>query len=215
MYLSICGNISVIRGWKESITSFSYNRRLNLYEVWHKKETNPVARELRVGGERQTDGYRTCSDLSQCYRLSAIALISTSGRIFKYRRVLILGRKMLDFKLNKELTSSFLLNWRNQRRKRFNYWLNLGVKIACLVHACLNSTNDFWKSEKAWKMMIAQDVHAQFYRWQHWKSARCCLKDRRLGVGAVAEGVRLDRESVRLILEEDLNRRVVCAKMVP
>jgi hypothetical protein len=38
------------------------------YEVRHKKETNPIAWEPRVGGERQTDGYRTCSDLSQCYK---------------------------------------------------------------------------------------------------------------------------------------------------
>jgi len=121
---------------------------------------------------------------------------------------------MSDFKVNKELTSSFLLNWRNQRRKRFNYWLNLGVKIACLVHACLNSTNDFWKSEKAWKMMIALDVHAQFYRWQHWKSARCYLKDRRFCVGAVAEEVSWERETFRRILKEELNMRIVCAKIV-
>ena len=33
-----------------------------------KNETNPIAQEPRVGGERQTDGYRTCSDLSQCYK---------------------------------------------------------------------------------------------------------------------------------------------------
>jgi len=31
-------------------------------------ETNPTAREPRVGGERQTDSYRTCSDLSQHYK---------------------------------------------------------------------------------------------------------------------------------------------------
>ena len=37
--------------------------------IRHKKnETNPIAQEPRVGGERQTDGYRTCSDLSQCYK---------------------------------------------------------------------------------------------------------------------------------------------------
>jgi hypothetical protein len=35
------------------------------YEVRHKKnETNPIAWELRVGGERQRDGYRACSNLS-------------------------------------------------------------------------------------------------------------------------------------------------------
>ena len=31
-----------------------------------KNQTNPTAREPKVGGERQTDAYRTCSDLSQC-----------------------------------------------------------------------------------------------------------------------------------------------------
>jgi len=33
-----------------------------------KHETNPIAREPKVGGERQTDGYREYSDLSQCYK---------------------------------------------------------------------------------------------------------------------------------------------------
>jgi len=51
-----------------------------------------------VGGERQTDGYRTCSDCHGVTRLSSIASLSTSGRIVKYRRVLILGRKMSDCK---------------------------------------------------------------------------------------------------------------------
>ena len=36
------------------------------YMVRHNKnETNPIAREPRVGGERQAHGYRTCSD---CYK---------------------------------------------------------------------------------------------------------------------------------------------------
>ena len=39
-------------------------------------------------------------------------------------------------------------------------------------------------------------------------------KDRRLGVQVVAEEVYLDRESVRRILREELNMRMVCAKMV-
>jgi hypothetical protein len=36
-----------------------------------------------------------------------------------------------------------------------------------------------------------------------------------LGVPAVAEEVNLDRGSVRRILREELNMRIVCAKMVP
>jgi len=67
--------------------------------VQHEKDkTNPTAWEPRVGGERQTDGYRTCSDLSQCYKAQLNRLLSTSGRIFKYRHVLILGWKMSDCK---------------------------------------------------------------------------------------------------------------------
>jgi len=47
------------------LTKKKLRKKLRLYEVRHKKnETNPIAREPRVGGERQTDGYRTCSDLS-------------------------------------------------------------------------------------------------------------------------------------------------------
>jgi len=38
-------------------------------KVRHKEnETNPIAQEPRVEGERQTDSYRTCSNLSQCYK---------------------------------------------------------------------------------------------------------------------------------------------------
>ena len=153
------------------------------------------------GRDKQTavEHVLTCHSVT---RPSAIALLSTSGRIFKYSRVLILGRKMSDCKVNNELKTSFLLNGRIQGRKRFNYWLKLGVKIACLVHACLNSKNGSRKAEKVWKMMIGQAVHAQLYRWQHWKRATCDLKDGRLGVGAVAEGVSFDRESVRRILRE-------------
>jgi hypothetical protein len=36
-----------------------------MFEVRHKKnETNPIAWEPRVGGERQRDGYTACSNLS-------------------------------------------------------------------------------------------------------------------------------------------------------
>jgi len=80
----------------------------------------------------------TCHSVTS---LSLIALLSTSGRIFIHRHVLILSRKISDCKVNNELTSSFLLNWRNLWQKLFNYWLRLTVKIACLVHRCLNGTN--------------------------------------------------------------------------
>ena len=40
-------------------------------------------------------------------------------------------------------------------------------------------------------------------------------KERRLGVRAMAELVNCDRDSVRRILTDELNMKMVCAKMVP
>ena len=79
-----------------------------------------------------------------------------------------------------------MLNWRNPRRKHFNYRLRLTVKTACLVHTCLNGTNNFWKAEEAWKMTIAQAVHTHThthscYQWHHWKSAKCDSKRPKVG----------------------------------
>jgi hypothetical protein len=63
----------------------------SLYEVWHtqKKKTN----QEWEGRDKQTaiEHVLACHSVT---RLSSIALLSTSGRIFKYRLVLILGRKM-------------------------------------------------------------------------------------------------------------------------
>jgi hypothetical protein len=122
-------------------------------------------------------------------------------------------RKCRTAKVNNELTSSFLLNWRNSRRKLFNYWLRLTVKIACLVLACLNGTNIFRKAEKdddrpgRPRTAVTGDniQKVQDVTWKDW----------RLGVRAVAEEVNLDRESVRRILRQELNMRKICAKMDP
>ena len=51
------------------IECFKYH--VDLPFIWSdtkKNETNPVARNQEWDGERQTDGYRICSDLSQCYK---------------------------------------------------------------------------------------------------------------------------------------------------
>jgi len=122
-------------------------------------------------------------------------------------------RKCRTAKVN-ELTSSYLLNWRNPWRKLSNYWLRLMVKIACLMHVCLNGTNDFWKAEEAWKMMIAQAIHTQLLPTTTLKKCEMVRNEWRLGVRAVAEEVNLDRKSVWQILREELNMRKVCAKMV-
>jgi hypothetical protein len=67
--------------WSENVTDGDYSERLGVdgriilelsyvYVVRHKKKnkSSPIAREPKVGGEKQTDGYRKCSDLSQCYK---------------------------------------------------------------------------------------------------------------------------------------------------
>ena len=95
-----------------------------------------------MGRERQTDGYITCS----CYRahldrftrykwtqtaiehvltchsvkgLSSIALLGTSGRIFKYGRVLILGRKMSDCKNEQGDNIKFLVKLKKSAKETF------------------------------------------------------------------------------------------------
>jgi hypothetical protein len=87
----------------------------------------------------------TCHSVS---RLSSIALLNTSGCIFKYRHVLILGWKMLDCK-SERVNIKFLVKLKKSATELSSYGLRLMVKIACLVHACLSGTNDFRKAEKA------------------------------------------------------------------
>jgi hypothetical protein len=81
-----------------------------------KKRPGPIAREPRVGGERQTDGYRTCSDLS-----ARSLLLSTSGRIFKYRCVLLLGRKMSDCKSEQRVNIKFLVKLKKSATETFHF----------------------------------------------------------------------------------------------
>jgi hypothetical protein len=54
--------------WVGHATRMGQMRNANTRSDTKKNKTSPIAREPRVGGERQTDGYRTCSDLSQCYK---------------------------------------------------------------------------------------------------------------------------------------------------
>jgi len=149
-----------------------------------------------VGGERQAAIERvlTCHSVT---RLSSITLHSTSGHIFKYRRVLILGQKMSDckservnikflVKLKKSVTETFQLLTEaygedcmsNARvfewHKRFSEGRESLKDDDRLGHACTAVTND--NIEKV------RDV---------------IQKDRRLGVRAVTEEVILNRESVQ------------------
>jgi len=57
----------------------------------------------------------TCHSVT---RLSSIALLSTSGHIFKYRLVLILSRKMLDCK-SERVNIKFLVKLKKSATKTF------------------------------------------------------------------------------------------------
>jgi len=85
-----------------------------------------------------------------CHRvtkLSSITLLRTSGRIFKYRCVLILGRKMSDCK-SEQLNIKFLVKLKKFGMETSQLLTGLTVKITCLMHVCLNDANDFRKAEK-------------------------------------------------------------------
>ena len=134
------------------------------YMVRHKKdETNPIARETRVGGgetnKRLLNMFWTFTVLQGSVRSLYSVQVDPSSNIGVF---LSLAGKCRTTKVNKELTSSFLLNWRNPRRKLFNYWLKLTVKIACFVHACLNDTNDIRKAEKA---LFEVQGHIDCFLW--------------------------------------------------
>ena len=121
-----------------------------------KDETNPTARELRVGGERQTDGYT---------RLSSIVLPITSGRIFKYRRVLILGPKMLDCKSEQRFNIKFLaklkksatetFQFQKQKLRRSSKGLTEHDLLNCFeywqhrMRLCVNSEGNYFEGDRS------------------------------------------------------------------
>jgi len=93
---------------------------LLIYEVQHKKNRDqPYSSGTKVGGERQAavEHVPTCHSVT---RLTLITLLITSGHIFKYRPVHILGQNMSDckservnikflVKLKKSVTETFQL----------------------------------------------------------------------------------------------------------
>jgi len=63
-----------------------------------------------------TEHVPTCHSIT---RLSLIALLSTSGRIFKYRHVLILGQKMPDCKSEQRVNIKFLVQLKKSATETF------------------------------------------------------------------------------------------------
>jgi len=72
----------------------------------------------------------TCHSVT---RLSSIALLSTSGRIFKYRCVLILGRKMSDCK-SERVNIKFLVKLKKSAKETFKL-LTEAYGEDCMSHA--------------------------------------------------------------------------------
>ena len=96
--------------------------RIYVYEVRHthkQKETNPiVGKQEWEGRDKQTaiEHVLTCRSVT---RLSSIALLSTSGRIFKYMRVLILGGKMSECKSDQRVNIKFLVKLKKSATEAF------------------------------------------------------------------------------------------------
>jgi hypothetical protein len=63
-----------------------------------KNETNPIALEPRVGGRNKYTAMEHDLSCHSVTSFSSIVSLSTSSRIFKYRRVFTLGQKMSDCK---------------------------------------------------------------------------------------------------------------------
>ena len=159
--------------------------------------TNPIAREPRVGvRDKQTaiEHVLTCHSVT---RLSSIALHSTSGRIFKYRRVLILGRKMSDCQSEQRVNIKFLVKLKKSATETFQL-LTEAYGEDCMSRAPVfewhkrfsegrESVNDDDRPDHPRTAVTDDSIE---------KVRDVIRKDRRLGVRAVAEEVNLDRESV-------------------
>jgi hypothetical protein len=128
-----------------------------IYVVWNNKKkkkrlTLLLGNQEWEGKDKQTatEHILTCHSVR---RLSSIALFSTSGRIFKYRRVLILGRSMSDCK-SERVNITFLVQLKKSATETFQL-LNEAYGEDCMSHArVFEWYKRFRKSEKAWKTMI-------------------------------------------------------------
>ena len=154
--------------------------------------------------------FLTCHSVK---RLSSIVLLSTSERIFKYRRVLILCREMSDCK-SERVNIKFLVKLKKSATETFHL-LTEAYREDCMFRArVFNWYKPFSEGRESVKddrpgrpcTAVTDDIE---------KVRDVIRKDRRLGVRAVAEEVNLDRGRVRRILREELSMRKVCAKMVP
>jgi hypothetical protein len=156
-----------------------------LYDTKKMRLTLQLRNQEWEGRDKQTaiEHVLTCHSVT---RLSFIALLSKSGCILKHRHVLILSRKMSDCK-SERVSIKFLVRLKKFATETFQFWLRFTGKTACLMHVCLNGTNDFRKPGHPCTAVANDNIE---------KVRDVIRKDRRLGVRAVAEEVNLYRESV-------------------
>ena len=83
-----------------------------------------------MGREREIDGYRTCSDHHNVTRLNSIALLSTSGCIFKHKRVLILSWKMSGCK-SERVNIKFLATMKKSVTETFQLLTEVYGRVSC------------------------------------------------------------------------------------
>ena len=158
--------------------------------------TNPIAREPRVGvRDKQTaiEHVLTCHSVT---RLSSIALLNRSGHIFKYRSVLILGRKMLDCKTKQRVNIKFLVKLEKSEMETFQL-LTEAYGEDCMSRA---RVFEWHKRFSEGRGSVKDDDRLGHPRADvtddNIEKVRDVIrKDRRLGVRAVAEEVNLDMES--------------------
>ena len=166
----------------------------NMWSETKKHETNPIAQEPRVGGERQTDGYRTHSDLSQVTRLSSINLPSTSGPIFKYRCILILSWKMSDCK-SERVNIKFLVKLKKTVTETLQLLPETYGEDSMSCARVFEWHKWFSEGRKSLKDYDCPGYPRTLVTDDNIKKVRDVIrKDRRLGVWAVAEEVNLDRK---------------------
>ena len=132
--------------------------------------------------------------------LILIALLSTSGRIFKYRRVLILGRKMLDCK-SEWVNIKFLVKLKKFTTETFKL-LTEAYGEDCMSRARVFEWHKwFLEGRESLKDDDRPGCARTAVTDDNIEKVRDVIrKDHQLGVRAVAEEVNLDRESVWWIL---------------
>ena len=124
-------------------------------------------------------------------------ICGTSGRMFKHRRILILGRKMSDCK-SERVNIKFLVKMKKSTTETFQL-LTEAYGEDCMSRACMFEWHKrFSEGRESLKdddcpghpRTAVTDDNIE-------KVQDVIRKDRRLGIRAVAEEVNLDRKSVR------------------